>query len=204
VVIQVTSLDEARQALDAGADVIVAQGGEAGGHGGRRGTLPFVPAVVDLADPVPVLAAGGIADGHGLTAALVLGATGVLVGTRFVASSESLASSAVAKALVESHGEEAESSRVHDIAAGVPWPRQYPGRSIRNAYGDRWRGREEELAASPGALRSYREAVAVGDPEAVPAWAGEDIDLIHDIEPAAGLGVSGTRHGNPGQGFVPT
>jgi nitronate monooxygenase len=196
VVIQVTSLDEARQALDAGADVVVTQGGEAGGHGGRRGTLPFVPAVVDLADPVPVLAAGGIADGRGL-AALVLGVAGALVGTQFVASVESLASSAVAKALVESHGEETESSREQDIAASVPWPRQYPGRSIRNAFGDRWRGREEGLAASPGALRSYREAVAVGDPEAVPVWAGEDIDLIHDIETAAAIVetlTSGAEH----------
>jgi nitronate monooxygenase len=187
LIIQVTSLDEARQAIDAGADVIVAQGSEAGGHGGRRGTLPFVPAVVDLVGPVPVLAAGGIADGRGLAAALVLGASGALIGTRFVASSESLASPAVAKALVEGHGEETESSRIHDIAAGVPWPRQYPGRSIKNVFGDRWRGREEELAASPEALQSYREAVAAGDPHAVPVWAGEDIDLIHDIEPAAAI-----------------
>ena len=85
LIIQVTDLGEARQALDAGADVIIAQGSEAGGHGGRRATLPFVPAVVDLAAPIPVLAAGGIADGRGLAAALVLGAAGALIGTRFQA-----------------------------------------------------------------------------------------------------------------------
>jgi nitronate monooxygenase len=90
LIVQVTDLDEARRALDTGADVIVAQGSEAGGHGGRRATLPFVPAVVDLAGSTPVLAAGGIADGRGLAAALVLGAAGALVGTRFQASREAL------------------------------------------------------------------------------------------------------------------
>jgi nitronate monooxygenase len=65
LIVQVTDLDEAQRALDVGADVIVAQGSEAGGHGGRRATLPLVPAVVDLAAPTPVLAAGGIADGRG-------------------------------------------------------------------------------------------------------------------------------------------
>ena len=84
VIVQVTDLEEARQAVDLGADVIVAQGTEAGGHGARRGrsTLPFVPVVVDLAAPVPVLAAGGIADGRGIAAALALGAAGAMIGTR--------------------------------------------------------------------------------------------------------------------------
>jgi nitronate monooxygenase len=184
LIIQVTSLDEARQALDMGADVIVAQGGEAGGHGGTRGTLPFVPTVVDLAGSVPVLAAGGIADGRGLAAALVLGAAGALIGTRFMASLESLASPDAVRALVEGRGEDTESNHLHHVAAGVPWPPQYPGRSIRNAFSDRWRGRESELAADAVALQAYRNAVAAGDPDTVPVWAGENIDLIHEIEPA--------------------
>ena len=85
LIVQVTNLAEARRALDVGADIVVAQGSEAGGHGGGRATLPFVPAVVDIAGSVPVLAAGGIGDGRGLAAALVLGAAGAVIGTRFEA-----------------------------------------------------------------------------------------------------------------------
>jgi nitronate monooxygenase len=106
LIIQVTDLEEARQAVDLGADVIVAQGTEAGGHGARRGrsTLPFVPVVVDLAAPVPVLAAGGIADGRGMAAALALGAAGALLGTRFQATVEALVDPAISKALLAGRG----------------------------------------------------------------------------------------------------
>src|SRR5215218_9025552 len=89
LICQVQEVEEARQAVAAGADVIVAQGSEAGGHGAVRATLPLVPAVVDAVAPIPVLAAGGIADGRGLAAALMLGAQGAVLGTRFSAASES-------------------------------------------------------------------------------------------------------------------
>jgi nitronate monooxygenase len=90
LICQVQNVEDARAAKAAGADVIVAQGTEAGGHGAARATLPLVPAVVDAVAPTPVLAAGGITNGRGLAAALMLGAQGVLVGTRFYASTESL------------------------------------------------------------------------------------------------------------------
>jgi nitronate monooxygenase len=112
LIVQVTNLDEARRAVHAGANVIVAQGTEAGGHGGGRSTLPFVPVVVDLAAPTPVLAAGGIADGRGVAAALALGAAGVLLGTRFLVAFEALVTPSVTKAIIEGGGE--------DTGAGSP------------------------------------------------------------------------------------
>jgi len=187
LIIQVTDLAEARQAVDAGADVIVAQGTEAGGHSGRRSTLPFVPAVADLAAPTPVLAAGGIADGRGVAAALALGAAGALIGTRFLATPEALGPPSVAKAVIEHGGEDTERSRVPDIAMGAPWPAKYPARPLRNPFLDQWRGREEELAADPAAREAYHAAVARGDLPQSPVWASEAIDLITEITPAAEL-----------------
>jgi nitronate monooxygenase len=189
LIIQVTDLEEARQALDAGADVIVAQGTEAGGHGARSGrsTLPFVPVVVDLAAPTPVLAAGGIADGRGVAAALALGAAGALIGTRFQATPESLAGPEIKKAIVEGHGEDTERSRVLDIARGSRWPARYPGRTLGHPFLDEWRGRDGELAASAEAKQAYRDGVARGDLPPQPVWAGEAVDLISDLLPAADL-----------------
>ena len=183
LIVQVTDLDEAKTALDAGADVLVAQGAEAGGHGGRRATLPFVPAVADLAGPTPVLAAGGIADGRGLGAALVLGAAGALIGTRFQASAEALVTPEVARAIVD----DTERSRILDIARGSAWPERYTARTLRNAFLDRWRGRDTELATNESVKADYRTAAKRGDSSVVPVWAGEAIDLITDLTPAADL-----------------
>jgi nitronate monooxygenase len=187
LIIQVTDLAEARQAAELGADVIVAQGTEAGGHGGGRGTLPFVPAVVDLVGPTPVLAAGGIADGRGVAAALALGAAGALVGTRFQASAEALVDPAVAKAIVDGSGEDTERTRVLDVARGAKWPERYPGRALRNDFLDQWRGKEAELARDDNARARFREAADRGDLSAAPVWASEAIDLITGVAPAADL-----------------
>jgi nitronate monooxygenase len=187
LIVQVTDLDEARQALAVGADVIVAQGSEAGGHGGRRATLPFVPAVVDLAGSTPVLAAGGIADGRGLAAALVLGAAGALVGTRFHASQEALVDPEILKAIVAQSGDDTERSRVHDIARGAPWPSRYTARTLRNALLEEWRGREDELATDDEARRIYADAATAGDLAIIPVWASEAIDLIDDVPSAADI-----------------
>lgn len=187
LIVQVTDLDEARQAVDLGADVIVAQGGEAGGHGAGQATLPFVPTVVDLVDPTPVLAAGGIADGRGLAAALVLGAAGALIGTRFEATDEALVTADVGKALLCAHGDDTERSRVTDIARGAPWPHRYSARTLTNRLLESWRGREAELQRDTQALSRYREAAANGDPDVAPVWAGQAVGLIHDLVPAEEL-----------------
>ncbi|MGI5455196.1 nitronate monooxygenase [Streptomyces sp. CA-249302] len=197
VILQVTDLDEARQALDLGADVIVAQGTESGGHGARRGmsTLPFVPLVVDLVAsasasvPVPVLAAGGVGDGRGVAAALALGAAGALLGTRFQATSESLADPSIVKAIVEGRGRDTERNSVLDIARGATaWSSsKYTARTLGHAYLDRWRGREAELAASAEAQQAYQDDVLRGAVPPLPVWAGEAVDLVTDLPPAAEL-----------------
>ena len=192
LIIQVTTLDEARQAADLGADVIVAQGTEAGGHGARHGwsTLAFVPVVADLASPLPVLAAGGIADGRGVAAALTLGAAGALVGTRFLATAEALTDPAAKKAIVSSGGEDTERSAVLDIARGSRWPREYTARTLGHPFLDEWRDREDELAASPSAKSDYQRGVASGELPPEPVWASQAIDLITDLPPAADVVAS--------------
>ena len=189
LIIQVTDLDEARQAVDLGADVIVAQGTESGGHGARRGrsTLPFVPIVVDLAAPVPVLAAGGIADGRGVAAALALGAAGALIGTRFQTTAEALVDPSIANAIVEGRGQDTERSNVLDIARRSQWPLKYTARTLGHPYLDQWRGREAELAADTQAKQNYQDDVARGVVPPLPVWASEAVDLITDMPSAADL-----------------
>ncbi len=189
LIIQVTDLDEARQAVDVGADVIVAQGAEAGGHGGSpgRSTFSFVPLVADLAAPTPVLAAGGVADGRGLAAAMALGAAGALIGTRFQATFETLAPGSVAAAIIAGSGEDTERSTILDVARGVPWPSRYPARALRHPFVERWHGRDAELARDDDAKRAYQQGIASGEFPADPVWASEAIDLISDLRPAADL-----------------
>jgi nitronate monooxygenase len=194
LIIQVTDLDEARQAVDVGAAVVVAQGNEAGGHGGGQSTLPFVPAVIDLVGPIPVLAAGGIADGRGLAASLALGAAGALIGTRFQATPEALVRAEISKALLNAHGADTERSRITDIARGAPWPQRYSARTLTNGLLNQWRDREDELQLDTEALSRYRDAAAVGDLNVAPVWAGQSVGLIHDLVPAADLVATIAAH----------
>ncbi len=127
LICQCQDMDHVADAVDVAADVVVAQGAEAGGHGALRGTLSFVPEVADfLAKYAPnavLLAAGGIADGRGLAAALMLGADGVLVGTRLWASKEALVKEGHHNAIIELNGDGTLRTRVPDIARQIPWPR---------------------------------------------------------------------------------
>ena len=188
LICQVQGFDEARLALEAGADVIVAQGTEAGGHGGSRGTLPLVPAIVDFAKPTPVLAAGGIVEGRGLAAALMLGAEGVLLGTRFYASVEALGHAAAKQRIVAANGGDTARTRVFDIVRDYAWPAPYTGRALRNRFMKTWHGREDDLAATLASERpAYRQATEAGDFDTAMVWAGEGVDLIDAVDDAAAL-----------------
>lgn len=184
---QVQEVEMARAAVAAGADIVVAQGTEAGGHGAVRGTLPLVPAVVDAVAPVPVIAAGGIADGRGVAAALMLGAHGAMLGTRFYASAEALGHDAAKQAITAASGDQTARTRVFDAARGYRWPAPFTGRALRNAFLGRWEGREEQLAADQAARADFARAHRAGELDTALVWAGECADLIADVAPAGDL-----------------
>lgn len=191
VICQVHTLEQARHAVDVGADVIVAQGTEAGGHGlSARSTLPFVPAVADelarRAPDVLLVAAGGIADGRGLAAALMLGADGVLMGTRFWATREAQIHPAAKEKILPATGDETIRTRVYDIVRRRAWPEGYTGRLMRNGFIARWHGHESELAQIQGAaLEQVEAAYASGDYDTANVTVGEAIGLVGDL-PSAG------------------
>jgi nitronate monooxygenase len=188
LICQVQDVEDAKVAKAAGADIIVAQGTEAGGHGADRSTLPLVPAVVDAVAPTPVLAAGGIADGRGLAAALMLGAQGALMGTRFYAATEALGHESAKERIAAANGRDTERTRVFDVVREHAWPRPYTGRAIRNRFMERWGKREGDLGeALDEELPRFRAAVRDGDFETAMVWAGEGVDLISDVAPAGEL-----------------
>ena len=187
---QVQTAAMAREAVDHGADIIVAQGAEAGGHGISCGTLALVPTVVDaVGATVPVVAAGGIADGRGFAAALALGASGVLLGTRFYASDEALGHDDAKRRIVECKGgEETLRSILFDMARDNVWPAPYSGRVLRNAFSDRWMGRERELLQQLHVERPrYVEARARHQYDTAAVIAGESAGLIHEVRPARSI-----------------
>ena len=202
VFVQVGSVDEARAAAAAGVDAIIAQGMEAGGHVKSTTALSILlPAVVDAVRPVPVLASGGIADGRGLAAALALGAQGVSMGTRFVASAEAFVHSEYKQRVVQSTAEDTVySADLFDIW----WP-DAPHRALRNRLVEEW-----EAAGRPPSGQRPGEGIAIGtitgydgatieipryasfmttpafkgDVEYAPLWAGESVGLVNDVRPA--------------------
>jgi nitronate monooxygenase len=185
LICQVQTLQGAREAAEAGADVIIAQGRDAGGHSSTvRGTIGLVPAVVDAVAPIPVVAAGGIADGRGLAAALMLGASGVLMGTRFTVSQESLWDAALKQGSLNASGDDTEQTRVFDIVRGSKWPSHHPGRVVKNAFFAKWHGREDELQSVWQEEEKQYAAAPVTDLGTRVVWAGEGVDLVKDVLPA--------------------
>jgi nitronate monooxygenase len=193
LICQVQRLDQVPQAIEAGTSVIVAQGGEAGGHGANslvgRSTFTLVPEIADyLASHSPntlLLAAGGVADGRGLAAALMLGADGVLIGSRLWATTESLAAQGAKTLATQTNGDGTARSEVFDILRRKNWPAPYDFRAIRN---DLHRALESDMAGlktNPEAARAdYDAGVKAGDFSRAHATVGEAVGLIHDTPQA--------------------
>jgi NAD(P)H-dependent flavin oxidoreductase YrpB (nitropropane dioxygenase family) len=173
---------EAVRAADAGADVIVAQGTEAGGHVVWMASLPLLPMMVKAVAPLPVLCAGGIADGRGLAAALALGAEGVLLGTRFMATPEAPIHPNFKQAIVESDGHDTVLTEIPDLASGRVWPGAM-SRAQRNSFIERWAGREWALRQNAQEVgRQVAAARAAGDINNASLSFGQDAGLIDSIK----------------------
>ena len=187
LICQVQDEAMARQALDAGADVLIAQGTEAGGHGASRTTIDIVPAIVDLAaGRVPVAAAGGIGDGRGLAAMMMLGASGVLLGTRFYASQECDGPEEAKRRICAASSGNSVRGIIFDLSRNNVWPAPFTGRCLINDHARRWIGREVELLQNVNAVAAeYAAAKAAGNFDIAAVIAGEAVGLIHDIPPAA-------------------
>ncbi len=187
---QCQDMGHVADALDAGADIVVAQGTEAGGHGASRALSTLLPEAADLiarrSPDTLLLGAGGIADGRGLAAALALGADGALMGTRFWAAREALVAEGHHRRILDSDGDGTVRTTLPDIARQLAWPKGFTARIARNGFVERWLGREAELAAAIHEEGPrYRQAFAAGDPDAAGVWFGEAAGLISDV-PAAG------------------
>jgi nitronate monooxygenase len=201
VLVTVGTAEEARRAVAVGADVIVAQGGEAAGHvWGTVATLPLVPAVVDAVTPVPVIAAGGIGDGRGVAAVLALGAQAAWLGTRFLLAREMPIHEDYRRALIAAT--ETDSQRYPNLYS-VGWP-DSPHRALRNSTADAWEAAgRPPLAQRPGAgdvIAHFASGEAIvryepappmagttGDIEALSMWAGPSVALARESQPAADI-----------------
>lgn len=188
LVCQVQSDDDVVWALEAGADLLIAQGRDAGGHGRPdRGTMGLIPSVVDRAGDVPVVAAGGIVDGRGLAAALALGAVGVSMGTRFLATTESISTPAEVAAVVARGAADTVRTSVIEAVRGPLWPDGYDGRMLRNDLVDRWHDDIDGAMARRDELKAAYDASDPQDYRMRVVWAGEGIDLIDDVPTPASV-----------------
>ncbi|MCC7105867.1 MAG: nitronate monooxygenase, partial [Chloroflexi bacterium] len=180
----VSSTPEAVRAVEAGADIIVAQGTEGGGHVGWIGTMPLVRMTVRAVSPVPVLAAGGVGDGAGLVAALALGAEGALLGSRFLATPEAAVPEGFKRTIIESDGHDTILTEIPDVASGRVWPGAM-SRVRRTRFIERWAGREWEVRQRRNEIgRDLEAARKRDDPDEYSIGVGQTAGLIDQIKPA--------------------
>jgi nitronate monooxygenase len=186
VMSQVQDAEKAERAIEAGVDVLVAQGTDAGGHTGRVGTMPLLQKVLEIGERAgkPVLAAGGIGTGRAVAGVLAMGASGAWIGTRFCATAESTGTEEAKRLILNADETATVHTHVFDLVQGIPWPEEFPGRAIRNSFSDRWHGREAQLEEQRSSVSSKFEA-ARGDYAEDFVYAGQAAGLVGDI-PAAG------------------
>ncbi|MDJ0014877.1 NAD(P)H-dependent flavin oxidoreductase [Rhodococcus erythropolis] len=176
VVSQINTLADLRIVEAAGVDAVIAQGGEAGGHTGRIGTLPLLQEILE-ATSLPVLAAGGIGTGRGLAAVLAAGGEGVMIGTALLASPETVGPDYARDRVVEAGSADTIYTSVFDRARSQPWPQRWGGRAVANEFTAAWHGvdADEETLA---------QAYDPSDPHSGVVYAGEAVGLVHGTHPA--------------------
>lgn len=191
VMCQVQTMQLARDAVAAGADILVAQGNEAGGHTGRMNLLPFLSHMLDTFPDVPVMAAGGIASGRTLAAALGAGADGAWVGTAFLATPEAVeVSDEHKRRVVDSDGEDTVYTEVFDIVEeevfGIKWPEGIASRAYRNRFVTEWHHREHELRSRLAEVApAYAQALQRRDPQATAVLMGQSAAFVSAVRPAS-------------------
>ncbi len=189
-VVQVQTMRAAREVLAEGADGLIVQGQEAGGHTGTRGTLSFAAQALGIAGKTPVVVAGGIGNGRGLAAALAMGASAVVMGTRFKATPEfgplATMDAEQKAALVASDGDNTVHDAITDIAIGMTWPEGIAGRVLGNRFTAEWLGRQDELRAEVANRERFAWTAENNQaPDTILNWAGESAGLVDGIRPAA-------------------
>ena len=195
VATQAGTVADAREAIDAGVDVIVARGAEAGGHGRNAvATLPLLQAILELTE-LPVLAGGGISGPRGLAAVLAAGAAGAWIGTAFLTCQEALTSEPVRRRVIAADETDTVYGTVFDAASRAGWPDEFGGRALRNAYFDTWQGREDELKTDDAGHADYVEGTRAADPARASIYAGQGVGSLTGQPTAAEVldGFAGYR-----------
>jgi nitronate monooxygenase len=183
VATQVSTRRAAVAASEAGADLIVAQGTEAGGHTGSVGTLPLLQIVLDSVS-VPVAAAGGIASPAGVAAVLAAGAAATWIGTALLLSPEADVTDEARSRLAKADETQTIHTTVFDRVNQIPWPREFPGRALRNRFAEQWDGREDELLSNPEEIAAFRRGAEAKDYDTTSIYAGQSVGMVFERMPA--------------------
>ena len=188
VLAQIQTVAQAKRASQAGVDIIAAQGNSAGGHTGYSATVSLVPSVIDVVEDIPVVASGGLADGRGLAAMLMLGAEGVWLGTRFVLSHESIIPDWKKKSMLQAGTDDTSFTRTQDLINDAPFPAYIGNRVLKNNLTAQWHGKDEKIVAHRKELMEQLELANQNeDPSVATIHAGNAVGLLSSLEPAASI-----------------